>query len=251
MKRQVVAFGSSTTEIFDYIFGDNPNYFSAWASGWSARGLRTIEISELSGIIEKFLNPVRRDANIFLVFGVVDCDFNAAFKAQTSGFYNYEKFVSEATEGILHFHSFLSSKLGFANIYPCFIAPPVDLDSTYWHQFKLWRQLPLHMRYKMYQDVMLQISSKVEVINCMQSLIHSEGFPACKKEFVRDVKDHHCDYIKVQDLVYSQIKEIDGMLEMRKPKYTQLYQHVPYGIDQVKKNRRFRSQIDDYKVRKL
>ena len=41
-ERKVVAFGSSSTEIFDYIFGDNENYLPFWASGWSARGLRKI-----------------------------------------------------------------------------------------------------------------------------------------------------------------------------------------------------------------
>ena len=41
-ERKVIAFGSSSSEIFDYIFGDNENYLPFWASGWSARGLRKI-----------------------------------------------------------------------------------------------------------------------------------------------------------------------------------------------------------------
>lgn len=73
-KRKVVAFGSSTTEIFDYIFGDNPNYLPFWASGWSARGLRKID-DQMKPYLYT-LNKISKESIILLYFGSVDTDFN-------------------------------------------------------------------------------------------------------------------------------------------------------------------------------
>ena len=41
--KDVVVIGDSTSEVFDYIFGDNPQYHPFWATGWSCRGLNSDE----------------------------------------------------------------------------------------------------------------------------------------------------------------------------------------------------------------
>lgn len=67
-------FDSSSTEIFDYIFGDNQDYIPYWASGWSARGLRKIKLGILPYL--DILNEISKNSIILLHFGPVDIDFN-------------------------------------------------------------------------------------------------------------------------------------------------------------------------------
>lgn len=123
MAKQLVVLGSSSSEIFDYIIGDNPDYFPFWASGWSARGLRGLSESGIKEYLIAILADVRKDANIFLHFGNVDIDFTIPFKVKREGFYDFKSMIYEVADGIGDLKKFLTEEMGFSNVYAVFTAP--------------------------------------------------------------------------------------------------------------------------------
>ena len=71
----IYGFGSSSSEVLDYIFGDSPRYHSYWASGWSGRGLRKKDNRDY---VLRCLRQAEPQDVILLHFGMVDAVFNAA-----------------------------------------------------------------------------------------------------------------------------------------------------------------------------
>lgn len=227
MNKELVVFGSSSSEIFDYIFGDNPHYYSFWASGWSARGL-TNKIDSAMKPYEPHLSKISKDANILLCFGDVDLDFNLPYKIHYQKFYDFPNFLEEMKVGILAFKNYLN-KIGFFNVYVILPIAPIVLPDEYWK----YPPLPPKTRGKLYLSFIDKLSDIIPVVNCFHSLIESIDNPICSSSFLRKKNDHHVDYIKAQDVVYSSLLSIDGMLKPREPKHIELYPHIAYGIHEV------------------
>ena len=225
-ERKVVAFGSSSTEIFDYIFGDNQDYIPCWASGWSARGLRKIK----SGITpySDILNKISKNSIILLHFGPVDIDFNLQYKCETSGFYRINDFIKEMIDGVLSFRRLLIHELGFKNVYAIFTAPTVPLEQKYWvEHLGIHSQFSSQMRAKMLWDFALSVSSVMPTINCLPDIAESEQNPICAKEYMREYNDHHIDFVAAQELVFTRLKEyIPDILPAKKEKHAKLYPHL-------------------------
>lgn len=231
--RKLIVFGSSSTEIFDYIFGNNPDYLPFWASGWSARGLH--RANEHMCPYLDILNKISKDSIILFHFGSVDVDFNLPYKIINDGFYDINSFIKEMVNGVVCLKNFLNN-LGFNNIYATFTAPPIDLPSEYWNGFPNLGHIPPLLRGKVLWDFSVILSLSMPVINCLPDLVESVHYPICDKRFVRKELDHHVNFIAVQDIVYNRIKSIDGMLPRREKKHNNLYHHLACDVFFVKKN---------------
>lgn len=228
---KVIAFGSSSAEIFDYIFGDNYDYYPFWASGWSSRGLRNVE-KHISPY-KKYLENLSSESIIMLHFGSVDIDFNLQFKINQTGFYKTEIFINEMVEGILGFRKYLQDNFNLYNIYPVFTAPTVDLEPEYWVcQFGFY-PLCSKMRARMLWDFSMKLSSFMPVINCLPDLVESIDNPVCDKKYMRDYPDHHIDFIKAQNIIYNKLKVIPNILPQAVKKEKKLYEHLIYDVYNV------------------
>jgi hypothetical protein len=162
----LVVLGSSTSEVFDYIFGDVPNYFPYWASGWSARSLRKEEHKQY---LNKILGPISREANVILNFGSVDVNFNCRHMAASKGIYDFKRIIDEAAEGILEAENLIKSQ-GFMSVYASFISPSISLPQPYWDRFNQSRQLPDRMLGNMYYDLFKKTSQMMPAIEAFEEL---------------------------------------------------------------------------------
>ncbi|WP_373819013.1 hypothetical protein [Glaesserella sp.] len=235
---KVVALGSSSAEIFDYVFGDNQDYIPLWASGWSARGLRKVD-KNISPYL-KILNSLSKDSIILLHFGSVDIDFNLTFKMESIGFYKTTDFLHEMACGILTFRHYLMRELGFKHVYAVFTSPTVPLAHEYWiNHFGIFTQLSCRMRAQMLWDFALSLSSAMPVINCLPDIAESIENPICARKYVRDYPDHHINFVAAQDIVYKKLKEhIPNILPARKKQHDYLYEHLFYDVhDAIRLNK--------------
>lgn len=237
MAKQLVVLGSSSSEIFDYIIGDNPDYFPFWASGWSARGLRGLSESGIKEYLIAILADVRKDANIFLHFGNVDIDFTIPFKVKREGFYDFKSMIYEVADGIGDLKKFLTEEMGFSNVYAVFTAPPVRLHNDYWWREFKGEPAPSKSRGRMMLDLVDEVAKKMPVINCLPDLIESVENPICAEKYTRVIPDHHIDFIQAQDVVFSHIQKIDGMLPRRAVRHDNFYPHTNYGIGDIKQTK--------------
>lgn len=234
MTKQLVVLGSSSSEIFDYIFGDNQDYFPFWASGWSARGLRGLYESGISELLQTILKDIDKDANILLNFGNVDIDFHLPFKVKEEGFYDFQSLLYESVDGLTCLYEFLTAEMGFKNVYAIFAAPPVRLHNDYWWRECQSEPAPSKSRGRMMLDLVNEMTRRMPVINCLPDLMESPENPICAEQYVRVVPDHHIDYIQAQDVVFAHLQKVEGMLPRRSEKHTSLYEHLNYGIGEVK-----------------
>ena len=232
-ERKVVAFGSSSTEIFDYICGDNENYLPFWASGWSARGLR--KINEQMKPYFNTLIKIPKDSVILLHFGSVDTDFNLPYKMANSGFYDIPLFIKEMIDGILALKEYLNN-LGFCHIYAVFTSPPPELPKSFWKDVFGLDQISELVRGKILFDFAVKLSALLPVINCLPDFVYSMDKLVCNKQFSRDEYDHHIDFISAQDIVYDKLKYIEGILPRRLEKHTSLYRHLGCDVSFIRKN---------------
>lgn len=226
-QKPLVVLGSSSSEVFDYIFGDHPMYYPYWASGWSARGLRNAVAQKY---IETILRPIPADANIFLNFGNTDVIFNARHVAVNRGYYDFSKLLAEAESGISECVDLLQH-IGFKNIICCFTAPPASLPQMYWRRFGPGRQLPDKVLGMMYKDFADTISGIHKSINYIDLL--SKGAPGgyiLKEKYTRTEPNHHPDYIKTQQIILSGLTNIPGILGVRKPLLSKMYAHQDHNI---------------------
>jgi len=229
-QRPLVVIGSSSSELFDYIFGDRPDYFPFWASGWSARGLRS---EDQKRYLKKILSPVPRDANIFLNFGCVDVNFNCRHMAATRGVYDFKAIMDEAADGIRTASETIRSA-GFQNIYAVFISPAIPLSQSYWEKFSASRQLPNRMLGRMYHELFREVASTMKTVDVFNEIAEpGTGTYVMKKEYKKAKPNHHPDYIKIQNIVWDKIKDIPGMLPMRSDPLREEYRHTSAGIKKL------------------
>lgn len=228
--RDLIVFGTSSSEVFDYIFGNNPKYHSFWASGWSARGLRGLKNSDkLLKPYIPYLDKIPKQSNILLCFGDVDIDFNLPYKMYMENFYDIPTFLDEMKEGILEL-KFALERMGFKNIFSIFVVAPRDLSDSYWQ----YPSLPLKLRGNLYLDYAAEISKVMKTINCIPSLIRGIDNPVLSESFCRENSDHHIDYVKAQNIIYQHLSnQVEQLLEHRNPPHTELYKHQPMHLNTV------------------
>ncbi|NIJ15451.1 hypothetical protein [Sphingobium vermicomposti] len=225
--RDLILFGSSNSEIFDYIFGDNPRYHPFWASGWTARGLRAEKTYDY---VRTLAGGLSRESNVILNFGVSDIDISTGYKARKEGFYDLAAFLHEVADGILSLNVFLRG-LGFNRITASFLFPPVAIgDDFFFPRFNFY-PLPVTMRGRMIFDLADMVSREMETVNTLASLAVSSEFPVLHPKYMRRNVENHPDYIACQDVIWSQLAEIDGMISRRNPAHQKLYPHVGENIN--------------------
>ena len=228
----LVVLGSSSSEVFDYIFGDAPNYFPYWASGWSARSLGKDKHKQY---LTKILEPIPREANVILNFGTVDVNFICRHMAASKGIYDFKRIIDEAAEGILEAESLIKSH-GFMSVYASFISPSISMPQPYWDRFNQSRQLPDRMLGNMYYDLFKKTSQMMPAIDAFEELSQTHnGSYLLAREFMRDDQDHHADYIKTQKIAWSKLSNIRGIIPMRRKVLTSQYPHVPAPINDLLK----------------
>lgn len=230
--RPLVVLGSSVSEQFDYIFGDNPDYYPFWASGWTARSLREPRSDKY---LAEIMGPVPRQSNVFLSFGSMDVNFAAQRIAKARGYYDFNKFLKETVDAIIHGRDTLL-RMGFNQVRAVFIAPVVDLPDAYWKGLSIDSQLPTAMRARMSYDLALKVRRKIPAINLLHDMVISPETPFATAELVRSECEHHVDYIAAQDIVWQGIKNIHGMIPRRNPQHNALYPHATNWIMELRED---------------
>lgn len=226
----LVVLGSSSSEVFDYIFGDNKYYFPYWASGWSARGLKK---KEYELYIRKILHDIPRSSNILLNFGCADVAFNLRHMAAKKGVYDFKNTLFEAADGIEKCKKILNG-MGFKNVYSVFISPMISLPQAYWNKLNPIRQLPDRMLGKFYFDLFQEVSRRMPTIDLFDELSDvKKGSYLLKDEFKRTYHNHHPDYIKIQHIIYNKVASVPGMLPMRDIPLEESYKHTVAPIGEL------------------
>lgn len=219
---RLYVFGSSSAEVFDYIFGPSPRYRSHWASGWSARGFR-------NGFNRRYLlsclDGADADDIIFLHFFPTDVQFNAAYKMTRDGI--PDSFCQEAAEGILGMARDLRAA-GFHRIHVVFAAPPVPLPDEYYQRLFRIPAIAPELQVRMLRTILGQVAGHEQVLDLSPVLADEHG--VAKPEFRRPYPDHHADYIRIQELVWEAIRDIPGIPPRRKVWLKTLYAHRPRSI---------------------
>lgn len=222
--RRLYAFGSSSCELFDYIFGTSPDYRSHWASGWSARGFLK---AENRNYVLACLEGARGDDVIFLQFGNVDVQFNAAHRMRLGNFLDPAGFCAQAAEGILKMVAELQAR-GFSRVYCVYSGPPVPLPGSYYrNKFRL-PAVPPRFQVQMFREINRLVSEQAPLVDLSDVLADEHG--VLKKQFRRSFPDHHADYIRIQKAVWERIRTIPGMPARREEWRSQLYPHRPRKI---------------------
>jgi len=219
--RPVVALGSSCAEQFDYIFGDNPRYHPFWASGWSARALRG---EHPGGYLDTILAGVDRQARVLLVFGPTDVNFNAPHRAADAGIFHLPAFLGEARDGLIHARHLLI-QLGFADPVAIFAAPVVELAPGTWERWRLPEQFPALMRARMYAHLAGLVARDMPTLDLVAPLSVAPDIPLLAPAFTRAAPDHHPNYVATQEVIWSALATLPGMLPRRDPPLTELYPH--------------------------
>lgn len=242
----LVVLGSSSSEVYDYIFGDQEKYYPYWASAWSARGLRKPETMEY---VQHILQGIPLSANVILNFGNVDIDYNLRYKIAHEDYQEFEDFATEMAEGILNLNQTLID-MGFDKnrIFASFVAPPVRLDYDYWLSDDIaCAPAATNVRGGVLLKACNIVSAQMKAINMLYALSdhvryigEDKFYPALSGKFIRDVPDHHQDYIKTQNLIWESMQNIEGLLPRRKVFHQALYQHTGSHIDELKKTKTVR-----------
>ena len=222
--KRLYAFGSSSCELFDYIFGTSPDYRSHWASGWSARGFLKAENRDY---VLACLEDARRDDVIFLQFGNVDVQFNAAHRMRLGNFLDPAGFCKQAAEGILKMVAELRAR-GFSEVYCVYCGPPVPLPGNYYRKKFRLPGIPPRFQAQMFNEINRLVSEQAPLVDLSDVLADEYG--VLKKQFRRSFPDHHADYIRIQETVWERIRIIPGMPARREEWRSQLYPHRPRKI---------------------
>lgn len=202
---RVYAFGSSSTEVLDYIFGSSPRYRSYWAGGWSARGLRK---EDNRSYVLRCLQGAAPQDIIFLHFGVVDALFNSSYRMQNGDFMDPEGFCQEAADGVAQLADDLKAA-GFTNVYALCVGAPCRVSRDYfWRRFKLYG-LPLRYQAQLLNRMTELVGQRCELRDLSPVLADKDGL--MKAKFLRAKINHHADYSKIQKLVWEGIRDIPGL----------------------------------------
>lgn len=226
----VVALGSSGTEVIDYVIGKHPQYHPFWAPGWSARGLCKEQTLDY---IETILRPISRDSIVLLHFGGTDVMMNARHKAITEGFINFPGFIQDASDGIMYAHN-LIMKLGFHKAVPVFFSPIPHQPQSYWDRFNKARQLPTKMMARMYFDIFDFVTAECETLDIFDEASQGEdGSFVLKPQFKRAEPEHHADYTKLHGIVAAKLATLSGMLPLRQTPLDSHYPHPMYSFKEL------------------
>lgn len=202
---RVYAFGSSSTEVLDYVFGPSPRFRSYWASGWSARGLRKLENRDY---VMQCLRGAAVQDIIFLHYGVADAVFNSAYRMQKGDFMDPEGFCQEAADGIAQLVDDLKAA-GFHNVYPLCVGAPCRVPRNYfWSRFKM-HGLPMFYQAKLLNRMSELVAQRCELLDLSPVLADKNGL--MKRKFLRYFPTHHADYTRIQEIVWDGIRHIPGM----------------------------------------
>lgn len=243
--KDLVVLGSSSTEVFDYIFGDNPQYYPFWASGWCIRPIE--KEKKYQDYIEFLLENISRESIIFLNFGNADIDFVLRYKlgSQSLSLPQINRFGDEIIYGLKYLKDFLTF-LGFygENIYCTFANPPVELDAKYWIDFDNYPPVDLRIRSMLHLKMLRESSEFIKVINATSDLIDkNSNFFVLDKQFMKEeYEDHHQDYSKTQKLIWNEIQNmnIPHLIPARENFHSCLYPHKHELIDDLIASKRAR-----------
>jgi hypothetical protein len=220
----VHVFGSSTAELFDYIFGDQPRYRSFWLSGWSARGLHKAASRDY---ILTCLNGASAQDIIFLQFGTADVQFNVGHRMAGGDFLDPVGFCTQAAKGIIRMVTVLRAA-GFERIY--FVPPsgPVPLPETYFKERFDLPVVPPRYQVQLSKKVVELLGEEVTVVDLFAPFVDESG--VLRPEFCRAVPNHHADYIKVQRQVWHDLQQISGIPPRRPTFLKRHYPHRPRSL---------------------
>lgn len=221
---RLYAFGSSSGELFDYIFGTSSQYRSHWASGWSARGFLK---AENRNYVLACLKGASSDDIIFLQYGAVDVQFNAAHRMRLGNFLDPAGFCAQAAEGLLNMVADLQAA-GFGKVYCVYAGPPVPLPPLYYRRKFGLPSIPARFQAQMFREINRLVAEQAALLDLSDVLTDDRG--VLKKRFRRSFPDHHADYIRIQELVWERIRDIPGMPPAREDWRGQLYPHRPRKI---------------------
>lgn len=225
--RPLAALGGSSTEAFDYLFGDQPLYHPLWASGWSARGL---DRSKGRAFLAAVVADLPRDATVLLNFGMVDVLFGLPHKVRQDRFYDFSRFLEETAQGIASAFDTLHG-LGFERVQAVSLSAVPVLPPGYWERHGVPR-LPAPMLGQMLLDLAARLAALgFAQINLLPQLIESPERPVLKPRFRRKSDDHHPDYIKLCPLLWQAMRHLPDLPPPRDPPLTALYPHQPYPVE--------------------
>lgn len=214
---RVYAFGSSSTEVLDYVFGATPRYRSYWAGGWSARGLRK---DDNRNYVLRCLEGAAAHDIIFLHFGVVDALFNAPYRMEKGDFMDPEGFCLEAADGIASLVADLKAA-GFENVYTLCVGAPCRVPVGYFRKRFKFHGIPVRYQAQLLNRIMELTEQRCDMRDLSPTLVDKYGL--MKREFLRAKPNHHADYSKIQRLVWKGICDIPGIPPQRKTLRTSLY----------------------------
>ncbi|NVO28083.1 hypothetical protein HJ526_11670 [Donghicola sp. C2-DW-16] len=220
----VHSFGSSVAELFDYIFGEQDRFRSHWASGWSARGFSKKENRDF---FMACMDGYSSQDIILMQFGSVDVQFNVAHRMATGNFMDPEGFCQEAANGFIKMVETLH-EAGFKNVYCVFASAPVPLPAIYFRKKFNLPSVPARYQAQLFARINELIATKMPMIDLTKTLANDLGL--LKQPYRRTYRDHHADYIKIQGIVWNQLKSIDGIAPCRETFLTKLYPHRPKKI---------------------
>ena len=217
--------GSSSSEVFDYIFGDSPRYYSYWASGWSCRGLRRPKVLQY---VEALTEPHRRNDIIFLNTGNADTIFNLAHKLAKGELVDIDAFCHEAAEGMLGMRRRLL-RLGFERVFPVFFLPAPELPARYYSRHFDQASVPAQLQGAMIDRIAELVTMKALTINTLDKF-RSPGGLQLDSRFECSTNNHHACYIKTQEPIWESIQHIEGMPPRRRAWLTKLHPHEPFSL---------------------
>lgn len=220
----VHSFGSSAAELFDYIFGEQDRFRSHWASGWSARGFLKQENRDF---FMACMEGYSSQDIILMQFGTADVQFNVAHRMATGNFMDPQGFCQEAANGYCLMTETLQ-KAGFKNVYGIFASAPVPLPAIYFRKKFNLPMVPARYQVQLFNRMNELIAARMNFIDFSDKLANETGL--LKHKFRRNYRDHHADYIKIQDIVWNELKKIEGMPPCRETFLTKLYPHRPKKI---------------------
>lgn len=222
----VAALGSSSTEVFDYIFGDTPLYHPLWAGGWSARGLRK---EEPGGFLAATVADLPRNTRILLNFGATDICFNLPHKVRAERFYDYPAFMAEIVDGISRAHDLLS-QMGFTRISAIFAAPVVALPRSYWAEMDTLFLPPAQLGRMYRETARLAAQRGLPIIDLIDRFIVSHERPVLRPALTRKQPNHHASYIATQEAIWAGIRHLPDLPPPHTPFHHAHYPHQSYPL---------------------
>ncbi|ALJ79987.1 hypothetical protein [Ketogulonicigenium vulgare] len=216
----LVVLGSSGAEVFDYIFGDQPQYHPFWASSWSARSLGRAPVQDY---VLGLLAGVDQRAHILLNFGMQDLIFGLPATLRAMGHrgvlaadlpavvHEAEVAVASAILGQVALMRRIEAA-GFDQVRAIFWALPPALPADYWLQRDL-PALPASFVSQLYRNMAARmVGHRVDVLD----LTAQFGGDLLHPHFARRGTDHHPDFIRSQRALWQRLQGLPALLPRRR-----------------------------------